>query len=290
MTIKKRVISYAKLMRLDKPIGIFLLLWPMLWGLWFAAKGIPDMMILGIFIMGTVLMRSAGCVVNDYADQEIDPHVERTKSRPLVTGTVTAKEALLLAAGLSFCAFLLILPLNNLTIMLSFIALFLAASYPFTKRFFAMPQAYLGIAFSFGIPMAFAAQTSELPMIAWLLMLATVFWVIAYDTAYAMVDKADDLKIGIKTSAITFGRFDVVGVMVCHGIFLAIMIWAGVIQQLGFIFYIGLAIALGLIIYQYRLIRHREPASCFKAFLNNNRVGAVIFSGIAIDFLVASEL
>ena len=153
-----------------------------------------------------------------------------------------------------------------------------------------MPQAYLGIAFSFGIPMAFAAQTSELPMIAWLLMLATVFWVIAYDTAYAMVDKADDLKIGIKTSAITFGRFDVVGVMVCHGIFLAIMIWAGVIQQLGFIFYIGLAIALGLIIYQYRLIRHREPASCFKAFLNNNRVGAVIFSGIAIDFLVASGL
>ena len=162
MTFKNRIINYAKLMRLDKPIGILLLLWPMLWGLWFAAKGVPDLMILGIFIMGTILMRSAGCVINDYADQKIDPYVERTKGRPLVIGAVTAKEALLLAAGLSFCAFLLILPLNNLTIMLSVIALFLAASYPFTKRFFAMPQAYLGIAFSFGIPMAFAAQTGEL--------------------------------------------------------------------------------------------------------------------------------
>ena len=288
MTFKNRIINYAKLMRLDKPIGILLLLWPMLWGLWFSAKGVPDLMILGIFIMGTILMRSAGCVINDYADQKIDPYVERTKRRPLVIGAVTAKEALLLAAGLSFCAFLLILPLNNLTIMLSVIALFLAASYPFTKRFFAMPQAYLGMAFSFGIPMAFAAQTGELPMIAWLLMLATIFWVIAYDTAYAMVDKVDDLKIGINTSAITFGRFDVAGVMSCHIIFLSIMIWIGVMQQLGIAFYIGLAVALRLIVYQYRLIYHREPASCFKAFLNNNRVGAVIFLGIAIDFLTTS--
>ncbi len=234
MTFKNRMINYAKLMRLDKPIGILLLLWPMLWGLWFAANGVPDLMILGIFIMGTILMRSAGCVINDYADQKIDPYVERTKSRPLVTGAVTAKEALLLAAGLSFCAFLLILPLNKLTIMLSVIALFLAASYPFTKRFLAMPQAYLGIAFSFGIPMAFAAQTGELPPITWLLMLATIFWVIAYDTAYAMVDKADDLKIGIKTSAITFGRFDVAGVMSCHVIFLSIMIWIGVHAAIGY--------------------------------------------------------
>jgi 4-hydroxybenzoate polyprenyltransferase len=290
MTFKNRIINYAKLMRLDKPIGILLLLWPMLWGLWFAAKGVPDLMILGIFIMGTILMRSAGCVINDYADQKIDPYVERTKGRPLVIGAVTANEALLLAAGLSLCAFILILPLNNLTIMLSVIALFLAASYPFTKRFFAMPQAYLGIAFSFGIPMAFAAQTGGLSIIAWLLMLATIFWVIAYDTAYAMVDKADDLKIGIKTSAITFGRFDVAGVMFCHSIFLIIMIWIGIMQQLGIAFYIGLAVALQLIIYQYRLIYHREPASCFKAFLNNNRVGAVIFIGIAIDFLTTSGL
>ena len=288
MTFKNRINNYAKLMRLDKPIGILLLLWPMLWGLWFAARGIPDLMILIIFIIGTALMRSAGCVINDYADQKIDPYVERTKGRPMAIGTVTSKEALLLAAGLSFCAFLLILPLNNLTIQLSVIALFLAASYPFTKRFFVIPQAYLGIAFSFGIPMAFAAQTGELPTIAWLLMLATILWVIAYDTAYAMVDKADDLKIGIKTSAITFGRFDVVGVMLCHMLFLSIMIWIGVMQQSGIAFYIGLAVALWLIIYQYRLINHREPANCFKAFLNNNRVGLAIFIGIAIDFMVIS--
>ena len=289
MIFKNRIITYAKLMRLNKPIGILLLLWPMLWGLWFAAKGVPDLMILVIFIMGTILMRSAGCVINDYADREIDPHVERTKTRPFAIGAVTSKEALLLAAGLSFCAFLLILPLNKLTIMLSVVALFLAASYPFTKRFFAMPQAYLGVAFSFGIPMAFAAQTGELPLVAWLLMLATIFWVIAYDTAYAMVDKADDLKIGIKTSAITFGRFDVASVMLCHLIFLGIMIWIGIMQQLNFAYYIGLVIALWLVIYQYRLIFHREPANCFKAFLNNNRVGAIIFIGIAIDFLTTTS-
>lgn len=289
MTFKNRLINYAKLMRLDKPIGILLLLWPMLWGLWFAAQGIPDLLVLGIFIMGTILMRSAGCVINDYADREIDPHVERTKNRPFAIGVVSAKEALFLAAGLSLCAFLLILPLNKLTIMLSFIALFLAGTYPFTKRFLAMPQAYLGIAFSFGIPMAFAAQTGELHSITWLLMLATIFWVIAYDTAYAIVDKADDLKIGIKTSAITLGRFDVAGVMLCQMIFLSIMFWIGIMQQLNFVYYIGLAMALWLVIYQYRLIHHREPASCFKAFLNNNRIGAVIFVGIAIDFLMTSD-
>jgi 4-hydroxybenzoate polyprenyltransferase len=289
VTFKNRLINYAKLMRLDKPIGILLLLWPMLWGLWFAAQGIPDLIILLIFIMGTILMRSAGCVINDYADREIDPHVERTKNRPFAIGAVSDKEALFLAAGLSLCAFLLILPLNKLTIMLSFIALFLAGTYPFTKRFFAMPQAYLGIAFSFGIPMAFAAQTGELPPITWLLMLATIFWVIAYDTAYAIVDKADDLKIGIKTSAITLGRFDVAGVMLCQMIFLSLMFWIGILQQLNVAYYIGLAMALWLIIYQYRLIHHREPASCFKAFLNNNRIGAVIFVGIAIDFLMTSN-
>lgn len=276
-------------MRLDKPIGILLLLWPMLWGLWFAAQGIPDLIILGIFIMGTILMRSAGCVINDYADREIDPHVERTKNRPFAIGVVSDKEALFLAAGLSLCAFLLILPLNKLTIMLSFIALFLAGTYPFTKRFFSMPQAYLGIAFSFGIPMAFAAQTGELPSITWLLMLATIFWVIAYDTAYAIVDKADDLKIGIKTSAITLGRFDVAGVMLCQMIFLSLMFWIGIMKQLNFAYYFGLAMALWLVFYQYRLIHHREPDSCFKAFLNNNRIGAVIFVGIAIDFLMTSN-
>ena len=209
----QRLGHYEKLMRLDKPIGILLLLWPTLWGLWLAADGVPSMIVLAIFVLGTVLMRSAGCVVNDYADRDFDAHVERTKNRPLATGAVSTKEALLLAAGLSLCAFLLILPLNRLTIELSFLGLFLAASYPFTKRFFAMPQAYLGIAFSFGIPMAFAAQTGEVPFIAWFLMGANLLWVIAYDTEYAMVDKVDDLKIGIKTSAITFGRYDVAGVM-----------------------------------------------------------------------------
>ena len=245
MNVANRIKTYAQLMRLDKPIGILLLLWPMLWGLWFAAQGLPDGRILVIFVLGTVLMRSAGCVINDFADRKIDPHVERTKNRPMAAGRVSSKEALLLAAGLSLIAFLLILPLNQLTILLSVPALFLAASYPFTKRFFAMPQAYLGIAFSFGIPMAFAAQTGSLPPLLWILMLANLFWVIAYDTAYAIVDKPDDLKIGIKTSAITFGRFDVLGVMACHACFIAIMLVIGQLQQMNLAYYAGLIAASG---------------------------------------------
>jgi len=281
-----KLVLYARLMRLDKPIGILLLLWPMLWGLWFAAQGFPDWYILFIFVMGTILMRSAGCVMNDFADRKIDPHVERTKARPMAAGQVGSKEALLLAAGLSLVAFILILPLNLLTIALSFPALFLAASYPFTKRFFAMPQAYLGIAFSFGIPMAFAAQTNTLPSIIWILMLANLFWVVAYDTAYAIVDKPDDLKIGIKTSAITFGRFDVAGVMICHALFIAIMIYIGQLQAMGMAYYAGLLVAVGLMGYQYSLIRNRDRALCFKAFLHNNYVGMVVFIGIALDFLI----
>lgn len=286
MTVSNRLKTYAQLMRLDKPIGILLLLWPMLWGLWFAAQGLPDFYILIIFILGTILMRSAGCVINDFADRKIDPYVERTKSRPMAAGQVSSREALLLATGLSLCAFLLILPLNQLTILLSVPALFLAGTYPFTKRFFAMPQAYLGIAFSFGIPMAFAAQTNSLPPIIWILMLANLFWVIAYDTAYAIVDKPDDLKIGIKTSAITFGRFDVIGVMVCHVIFIAIMLTIGQLQAMGMAYYAGLMIAAGLIAYQYTLIRDRDRTLCFKAFLHNNWVGMVVFIGIALDFFI----
>lgn len=286
MNFSERIQNYAQLMRLNKPIGILLLLWPMLWGLWFAAQGFPDWHILIIFILGTVLMRSAGCVINDFADRNIDPHVERTKNRPMAVGKVTSREALLLAAALSVCAFILILPLNQLTILLSVPALFLAASYPFTKRFFAMPQAYLGVAFSFGIPMAFAAQTNSLPSIVWILLLANLFWVIAYDTAYAMVDKPDDLKIGINTSAITFGRFDVLGVMLCHACFIALMMVVGWLQQMNLVYYAGLLIAVGLMVYQYRLIRHRDRALCFKAFLHNNWVGMVIFMGIALDFLI----
>lgn len=282
----KRLEYYKKLMRLDKPIGILLLLWPTLWGLWLAAEGVPDSIILWVFILGTVLMRSAGCVINDYADRNFDLHVERTKDRPLATGAVSSKEALFLAAGLSFCAFLLILNLNSLTISLSICALFLAASYPFTKRFFAIPQAYLGIAFSFGIPMAFAAQTNDIPVIAWLLMTANLLWVIAYDTEYAMVDKADDLKIGIKTSAITFGRFDVTGIILCHIIFIGLMFCVGQIQNLGVAYYLSLGAALGLIMYQYHLIRDRKPARCFKAFLHNNWVGAIVFIGIALNYFI----
>ena len=281
----QRLGHYWKLMRLDKPIGILLLLWPTLWGLWLAADGLPDLFILTVFVLGTVLMRSAGCVINDYADRNIDPHVVRTKNRPLATKAVSTKEALLLSAGLSLCAFLLILPLNQLTLELAVFALFLAASYPFTKRFFAMPQAYLGIAFSFGIPMAFAAQTGELPLIVWLLMAANLLWVIAYDTEYAMVDRDDDLKIGIKTSAITFGHFDVMGIMLCHAGFLSIMIGIGLMQKLGFAYYVGLIAASGLIIYQYRLIRERDPVLCFRAFLHNNWVGAVVFAGIMLSYL-----
>lgn len=289
MNFFERIQTYAQLMRLNKPIGILLLLWPMLWGLWFAAQGVPDWSILVIFVMGTVLMRSAGCVINDFADRNIDPHVERTKHRPMAVGKVSSREAIVLAAGLSLCAFILILPLNQLTILLSVPALFLAASYPFTKRFFAMPQAYLGVAFSFGIPMAFAAQTNSLPSIVWILLLANLFWVIAYDTAYAMVDKPDDLKIGINTSAITFGHFDVLGVMLCHAFFIALMIVVGRLQQMNLIYYSGLAVAVGLMIYQYALIRHRDRALCFKAFLHNNWVGMVIFIGIALDFLIFSH-
>ena len=286
MNVADRIKTYAQLMRLDKPIGILLLLWPMLWGLWFAAQGFPDGQVLVIFVLGTVLMRSAGCVINDFADRKIDPHVERTKSRPMAAGRVSSREALSLAAGLSFCAFLLILPLNQLTILLSVPALFLAGSYPFTKRFFAMPQAYLGIAFSFGIPMAFAAQTHSLPPLIWILMLANLFWVIAYDTAYAIVDKPDDLKIGIKTSAITFGQFDVLGVMVCHTCFIAIMLVIGQMQQMNLAYYAGLIAASGLIAYQYTLIRNRDRSLCFKAFLHNNWVGMTVFAGIALDFLL----
>ena len=286
MIISERLEHYEKLMRLDKPIGILLLLWPTLWGLWIAAGGMPNWPIVWIFVLGTILMRSAGCVINDYADRNFDPYVERTKDRPLATGVVSTKEALLLATGLSFCAFLLILSLNFLTIILSVFALLLAASYPFTKRFFVIPQAYLGITFSFGIPMAFAAQTGELPMVVWLLMTANLLWVIAYDTEYAMVDKADDLKIGIKTSAITFGRFDVAGIMLCHIIFLGIMNVVGQIQKLGFVYYVSLGATLGLIMYQYYLIHNREPARCFKAFLHNNWVGATVFAGIVLDYLI----
>jgi len=281
MSLRERLNEYEKLMRLDKPIGILLLAWPTLWGLWLSSSGSPDWGIVWIFSLGVVLMRSAGCVVNDYADREFDPHVARTKNRPLAAKRVSTKEALLLAAALALTAFGLILPLGNtLLLQLSLAAAFLAASYPFTKRFLAIPQAYLGIAFGFGIPMAFAAHLEAIPDIAWVLLLANVFWAMAYDTEYAMVDREDDLKIGIKTSAITFGRYDVLAVMLCYGLTLAILAWAGHALALKWPFYLGLAVAAGVAAYHYTLIREREPARCFKAFLHNNWFGAAVFVGM----------
>ena len=288
--LKEKLDLYEKLMRLDKPIGILLLLWPTLWALWLSAEGRPDWVVLWVFVLGTVLMRSAGCVINDYADRDFDKHVERTKERPLTAGKVTTREALALFAGLSLTAFVLVLLLGKpLVIALSVPALFLAASYPFTKRFLASPQADLGIAFGFGIPMAYAAQLGSVPAEAWWLLLANVFWAVAYDTEYAMVDRNDDLKIGIKTSAITFGRFDVAAVMLCYAATLAIIAGIGYGRGLGVAFYAGLAVAAGIMGVHYTWIRGRERMACFKAFLHNNWVGAVIFAGIVVDYLVSGR-
>ncbi len=280
----QKINAYERLMRLDKPIGILLLLWPTLWALWIAGDGQPNWMVVWIFVLGTVLMRSAGCVMNDVADRKFDGHVERTKSRPLVSGEVGTREACLLAAGLSLGAFGLVLFLNTLTISLSFIALFLAITYPLTKRFLAIPQAYLGIAFGFGIPMAFAALTGEVPMLAWLLLLANIFWAIAYDTEYAMVDRADDLKIGVRSSAIFFGRFDLLAIMTCYAVMLSLLVLVGLMLKLAWPFYVGIGLAIILAIYHYSLIRGRERQLCFKAFLHNNWLGAAIFIGLVASY------
>ena len=281
--LKARLGLYCRLTRLDKPIGTLLLAWPTLWALWIAGAGRPDWTVVLIFMAGTLLMRSAGCAMNDYADRDFDPHVARTKHRPLAARAISTREALAIAAGLSLVAFLLILPLNGLTIALSFPALALAASYPFFKRFFAIPQAYLGIAFGFGIPMAFAALTGTVPVLAWVLLLANVFWTIAYDTEYAMVDRADDVRIGIRTSALLFGRHDVLAVALCHGIFLLLMVGCGVWIGLGPGWYAGLVVAGVLAARQVWSIRGREPAACFRAFLHNNRMGGAVFAGLVAD-------
>jgi len=285
LSFSQRLSEYGKLMRIDKPIGILLLLWPTLWALWVAGGGRPALGVVLIFVAGTVLMRSAGCVINDYADKDFDGHVERTRLRPLAARRVTPGEALALAAGLALVSFLLVLPLNGLTIALSVPAVFLAGSYPFTKRFLAIPQAYLGIAFGFGIPMAFAALQGEVPLVAWVMLLANVFWAVAYDTEYAMVDRPDDLKIGIKTSAITFGRFDVAAVMACYALTLALLGWVGLSTGRGALFVLGLALAAAIMAYHYTLIRERDRPKCFKAFLHNNWVGAAIFAGWVLDYL-----
>jgi 4-hydroxybenzoate polyprenyltransferase len=280
-----RLLLYVKLVRLDKPIGILLLLWPTLAALWFASNGRPDWTLVLIFTLGTVLMRSAGCAINDFADRDVDLHVKRTAERPLTSGKIASWEAVVVAAVLALVAFTLILPLNTLTKQLSVAAVVIAASYPYFKRFFAIPQAYLGIAFGFGIPMSFAAVQDTVPPAAWLLLIGNIFWAIAYDTEYAMVDRDDDLKIGIKTSAITFGRYDVVAVMLCYAVSFAIMLVVGWQYGLRNWFIAGLVVATACAVYHYRLIRERDRMGCFAAFRHNNWLGAAVFAGIALDYL-----
>ncbi|MES2019477.1 MAG: 4-hydroxybenzoate octaprenyltransferase [Pseudomonadota bacterium] len=276
---------YFRLIRLDKPIGIVLLLWPTLIALWIASDGPPTLTLLAIFTLGTVLMRSAGCAINDYADRDIDKHVKRTAERPLTSGRIKSWEAVAVAAVLAVLAFLLILPLNALTKQLSVAAVIIAGTYPYFKRFFAIPQAYLGIAFGFGIPMAFAAVLGTVPALAWALLLANVFWAVAYDTEYAMVDRDDDLKIGIRTSAITFGSFDVAAVMLCYGASLAIILVCGWAVGLRYWFAAGVLVAAGMALYHYSLIRARERMACFQAFRHNNWLGAALFAGVALDYV-----
>ena len=285
MNLSQRLTLYERLTRLDKPIGILLLLWPTLWGLWVASQGKPHVVVLVVFLLGTVLMRSAGCVVNDIADREFDRHVERTRERPLAAGAIGAKEALWLATFLFLLAFLLLLPLKHLTMLLALPAVLLAITYPYTKRFLAIPQAYLGVAFGFGIPMAFAAETGTVPLIAWVLLLANVFWAMAYDTEYAMVDREDDLKIGIRTSAITFGKHEILFVVLCYAAMLATLVLVGVVLDYGLFYFGGLLVAAQLAFYHYTLIKERDRAACFRAFLHNNWLGAVIFAGLVADHL-----
>ena len=286
--LTKKLDAYERLMRLNKPIGILLLLWPTLWALWLASRGMPDWITLLIFITGTVLMRSSGCVMNDIADRKYDGLVERTKNRPLATGEVSVKEAWLLAGGLCILAFCLAWQFNKTTILLSFAALFLAATYPFTKRLLAIPQAYLGVAFGFGIPMAFAAVNDYIPPLAWVLLLANVFWAIAYDTEYAMVDRDEDVKIGIKSSAIFFGNYDVIAVMACYAIMLGLLAYVGRLMGFGKFYYTGLAAAMGLVLWQYQLIKKRAKKDCFNAFLSNNWIGLVIFIGFVAQYFFAT--
>jgi 4-hydroxybenzoate polyprenyltransferase len=290
MTFKDRINIYEKLMRLDKPIGILLLLWPTLWGLWLSSGGSPSPLIAVIFVLGVVLMRSAGCIVNDFADRDFDRHVERTKERPLAARAISPQEALLVAAGLALLSFLLVLQLNALVIKLSLFALALAVIYPFLKRVFWLPQAWLGVAFGFGIPMAYAAHLNYVAPLAWVLLLGNVFWAIAYDTAYAMVDRNDDMKLGLKSSAILFGRFDVAGVMLCHSAFVLCMIYVGYSARFGVCYFAGVVAAVGVIAYQYVLIRNRRRDECFRAFLLNNYVGGVIWAGIVAEYFLRAPL
>jgi len=284
LALDQKIMPYVKLMRLDKPIGILLLLWPTLSALWIAAEGVPDFKVLIVFVLGVIVMRSAGCVINDYADRNIDGLVLRTKDRPIVSGEITAKQALMLFAGLSLFAFILVLLLNTMTILLSVVALLLAASYPFMKRYTYLPQIFLGAAFGWAIPMAFAAQSETLPPVAWLLFLANILWATAYDTYYAMADRNDDLLAGIKSTAILFGDDDRLIIGMLQFSFLLVMLLIGAQMEMGFSYYLAIVIVLFLFAYQHYLVKERQPAQCLLAFLNNNWVGAALFVGIAVHY------
>jgi len=272
-------------MRLHRPIGIFLLLWPTLWALWIASEGQPDLHVLVVMVLGVVIMRSAGCVINDYADRDFDPHVARTLDRPIAAGRITPKQALMLFIGLCLIAFALVLTLNLLTIALSFVGLLLAVIYPFMKRYTYLPQVFLGAAFGWAIPMAYAAQTDSLPHIAWLLFIGNVLWSTAYDTMYAMTDREDDLRVGVKSTAILFGEADRVIIGIIQALLLIDLVIVGHQAALWTGYFVGLILAAGLMVYQQYLIRDRVPEDCFQAFLNNNWFGAVVFFAIALGYI-----
>jgi 4-hydroxybenzoate polyprenyltransferase len=286
LTLRERLDAYERLMRLDKPIGTLLLLWPTLSALWLAANGTPRLSLVLIFAVGTLVMRSAGCAMNDWADRDFDAHVARTAQRPLATGIIAPWEALVVAGVGACVAFLLVLFTNRATVLWSLPALAIAIAYPFVKRFFAVPQAFLGIAFSFGIPMAYAAVQNHVPAFAWVLLAINLFWVLAYDTEYAMVDRDDDVKIGIRTSALTFGRYDIVAIACSYAAFLMGMAWVGRLHGLGGVYFAALAVALVIAIHHLWLIRRRDQAACFRAFLGNHWLGMAVFLGIALDYTV----
>ena len=286
-SFRESVHNYWVLARFDRPIGTLILLWPALWALWLASDGKPDILVLTVITLGVIVMRAAGCVINDYADRDFDPHVERTKTRPIAAGKIKPKSALIFFVVLCAIAFGLVLLLNTLTIKLSFIGAFLAASYPFMKRYTHLPQAYLGIAFGWAVPMAFAAQMNAIPPVAWVLYLAVTLWALVYDTMYAMVDKDDDLKIGVKSTAILFGNYDrhIMAILQC--VILLLLFIVGELKNLGPFYYLSLLIAAGFFVYQQKLIFHREKTACFRAFLNNNWFGLVVFLGLLLNYLVS---
>jgi 4-hydroxybenzoate polyprenyltransferase len=286
MSFKDRLTAYAYLIRVDKPIGTLLLLWPTLWALWLASGGLPDLKTLFIFVVGTFLMRSAGCAINDYADRNFDRHVQRTQGRPVTSGKISGKEAVLVATVLALLAFLLIQSLNMYTKQLSVLALLVAFIYPFTKRFFAMPQAVLGIAFGFGIPMAYAAILNSIPLEAWILFVGNIFWAIAYDTAYAMVDREDDLRLGLRTSAITFGKYDVVAIAISYAILFMSQIWVAQLANLSNYFLLGWFAALACAFYHLKLVSTRKREKCFEAFRHNNWLGGFLFLGIVLGLAI----